>query len=264
MCEHIESSIIKMGAKCAFPVNVSINETAAHYTAEPDDETIIGEGDLVKLDMGAQINGYIADTAVTVCTDPRHIALLDAAENALKTAMSMVAEDVKSKDVGRAIEKSIKNAGFKPIANLSGHSLDKYTIHAGRTIPNMWSIGSFSLEKDVAYACEPFLTYADGMGYVKEGKIKNIYAISNRKKTKDADADRMLEYIWDNYNMLPFAERWLRKEWDKTGDLLQFLVKKKCVRAYPVLIEANGKKVAQAEHTFIPQTGSAIVTTMAL
>ena len=79
-----------------------------------------------------------------------------------------------------------------------------------------------------------------------------------------ADADRMLEYIWDNYNMLPFAERWLRKEWDKTGDLLQFLVKKKCVRAYPVLIEANGKKVAQAEHTFIPQTGSAIVTTMAL
>ena len=253
-----------MGAKCAFPVNVSINETAAHYTAEPDDETIIGEGDLVKLDMGAQINGYIADTAVTVCTDPRHIALLDAAENALKTAMSMVAEDVKSKDVGRAIEKSIKNAGFKPIANLSGHSLDKYTIHAGRTIPNMWSIGSFSLEKDVAYACEPFLTYADGMGYVKEGKIKNIYAISNRKKTKDADADRMLEYIWDNYNMLPFAERWLRKEWDKTGDLLQFLVKKKCVRAYPVLIEANGKKVAQAEHTFIPQTGSAIVTTMAL
>ncbi len=264
VCEHIESSIIKMGAKCAFPVNVSINETAAHYTAEPDDETIIGEGDLVKLDMGAQINGYIADTAVTVCTDPRHIALLDAAENALKTAMSMVAEDVKSKDVGRAIEKSIKNAGFKPIANLSGHSLDKYTIHAGRTIPNMWSIGSFSLEKDVAYACEPFLTYADGMGYVKEGKIKNIYAISNRKKTKDADADRMLEYIWDNYNMLPFAERWLRKEWDKTGDLLQFLVKKKCVRAYPVLIEANGKKVAQAEHTFIPQTGSAIVTTMAL
>ena len=102
VCEHIESSIIKMGAKCAFPVNVSINETAAHYTAEPDDETIIGEGDLVKLDMGAQINGYIADTAVTVCTDPRHIALLDAAENALKTAMSMVAEDVKSKDVGRA------------------------------------------------------------------------------------------------------------------------------------------------------------------
>ena len=95
-------------------------------------------------------------------------------------------------------------------------------------------------------------------------KSKNIYAISNRKKTKDADADRMLEYIWDNYNMLPFAERWLRKEWDKTGDLLQFLVKKKCVRAYPVLIEANGKKVAQAEHTFIPQTGSAIVTTAAV
>ena len=183
VCEHIESSIIKMGAKCAFPVNVSINEIAAHYTAEPDDETVIGEGDLVKLDMGAQINGYIADTAVTVCTNPRHVDLLDAAENALKAAMSMVAENVKSKDIGKTIEKSIKNAGFKPIANLSGHSLDKYTIHAGKTIPNMWSLGSFPLEKDVAYACEPFVTYADGIGFVREGKIKNIYAITDPCKS---------------------------------------------------------------------------------
>ena len=115
--------------------------------------------------------------------------------------MSMVAEDVKSKDVGRAIEKSIKNAGFKPIANLSGHSLDKYTIHAGRTIPNMWSIGSFSLEKDVAYACEPFLTYADGMGYVKEGKIKN-YDIQSVKKQRSCMMLTVCQNIWQCRIML--------------------------------------------------------------
>ena len=70
ICEHVEDEIRKRGAKCAFPVNTSINEVAAHYTAEPNDELTIKDDDLVKIDLGAQINGYIAHTAVTVCYNP--------------------------------------------------------------------------------------------------------------------------------------------------------------------------------------------------
>ena len=66
ICQYVESEIIKKGAKCAFPVNTSINEIAAHYTAEPNDPKTISDTDLVKIDLGAQINGFIADTAVTV------------------------------------------------------------------------------------------------------------------------------------------------------------------------------------------------------
>ena len=263
ICEYVESEIIKRGAKCAFPVNTSLNEVAAHYTAEPNDPKTVSDSDLVKIDLGAQINGYIADTAVTVNYDPQYDSLVQAAENALQAAMSMIKVGVKSKDVGRKIQNTIMDMGLKPIANLSGHSLDQYTIHAGKTVPNMWTIGSFSFSENEAFACEPFVTTKNALGFVRNGKIKNIFALSSRKMTKDDEADKLLEYIWNNFNMLPFALRWIVKEWEEkeARRLLDFLIKKKVVKAYAILVEANGKTVAQAEHTFIPtQTGVTVTT----
>ena len=263
ICDYVESEIIKRGAKCAFPVNTSLNEIAAHYTAEPNDPKTVSDSDLVKIDLGAQINGYIADTAVTVNYDPQYDSLVQAAENALQAAMSMIKVGVKSKDVGRKIQNTIMDMGLKPIANLSGHSLDQYTIHAGKTVPNMWTIGSFSFSENEAFACEPFVTTKNALGFVRNGKIKNIFALASRKMTKDDEADKLLEYIWNNFNMLPFALRWIVKEWEEkeARRLLDFLVKKKAVKAYAILVEANGKTVAQAEHTFIPtQTGVTVTT----
>ena len=264
ICEHVESEIIKRGAKCAFPVNTSINEVAAHYTAEPNDPLTIKNDDLVKIDLGAQINGYIADTAVTVCYNPEFDNLVQAAELSLSNAMSMIKVGVKSSDVGRTIEKTIKQMGFLPIANLSGHSLDQYTIHAGKSVPNIWSIGSFTFNENQAFACEPFVTTGEGLGFVHEGKIKNIFALSSRKKTKDKEADKMLDYIWQNFNLLPFALRWLTNEWEEkeARNLLEVLVKKKAVHAYPVLVEGNGQRVTQAEHTFIPNETGVTITTI--
>ncbi len=264
ICEEVEGEIIKRGAKCAFPVNTSINEVAAHYTAEPDDPITITDSDLVKIDLGAQINGYIADTAVTVCYDPQYDGLVQAAEEALEKAMSMVRVGVKASDIGRAIEASIKQMGFKPIANLSGHSLDKYTIHAGKTIPNIWSIGGFTLSGDSAYACEPFVTTAEGGGFVRNGQIKNIFALNSRKKTKNEEADKLLDFVWENFNMLPFALRWLTKQWEEKEArvLLDHLIKKKAVQAYPILLEIQEQRVAQAEHTFIPNETGVTVTTI--
>ena len=264
ICDYVESEIIKRGAKCAFPVNTSMNEIAAHYTAEPNDPKTVSDTDLVKIDLGVQINGYIADTAVTVNYDPQYDQMVQTAEDALQNAMSMIKAGVKSKDVGRTIQKTIQDMGFKPIANLSGHSLDQYTIHAGKTVPNMWTIGSFSFSENVAYACEPFVTTKNALGFVRNGKTKNIFALVSRKKTKDEEVDRLTDYIWNNFNMLPFALRWLLKEWEEkeARRLLEILVKKKVVHAYAILVEANGKTVAQAEHTFIPTQSGATVTTM--
>ena len=265
ICEEVEGEIIKRGAKCAFPVNTSINEIAAHYTAEPNDPITIKDTDLIKIDLGAQIDGYIADTAVTVCYNAQFDGLVQAAEEALSNAMSMIKTGVKASDIGRTIETTIKKMGFKPIANLSGHSLDQYTIHAGKSIPNIWSIGGFSLSENSAYACEPFVTTGNGGGFVRNGKIKNIFALNSRKKTKNDEADKLLDFIWENFNMLPFALRWITKEWEeeKARELLDILIKKKAVQAYPVLMEINEQPVAQAEHTFIPNEDGVVVTTRA-
>ncbi|MFN3654957.1 MAG: type II methionyl aminopeptidase [Candidatus Nitrosotenuis sp.] len=264
ICESVESEIKNRGGKCAFPVNASLNELAAHYTAEPNDPKVLTSSDLIKIDLGVQINGFIADTAVSISYDPEFEALVQTAEEALRNAMAMVKEGTKSSDIGKIIEKTVKQYGFKPIANLSGHSLEQYTIHAGKSIPNMWSIGSFTLSAKEAYACEPFVTTSKGLGFVREGKIKNIFGLVSRKKTKNENANKLVDLIWENYNSLPFALRWITKDHDEreVRPLLDELIKNKIVRAYPVLIEANQQRVAQAEHTFIPTPTGALVTTL--
>lgn len=264
ICNSIEREIEQKGGKCAFPVNVSLNEIAAHYTAEPNDQKVVTESDLLKIDLGVQVNGYIADTAVTVCYDPNYDYLVHAAEAALREAISIIHVGTKSSDVGKIIENTTKQMGGIPIANLSGHSLERYTIHAGKSVPNIWSIGSFTFQSTEAYACEPFVTTPEGSGFVREGKIKNIFSLATRKKTKDDAANRLLDFIWDKFNMLPFALRWLIPEWNEKDvrNLLEKLIQYKVIRSYPILVEVNGQRVAQAEHTFIPQQNGVTVTTI--
>ena len=264
ICNSIEKEIESKGGKCAFPVNVSLNEIAAHYTAEPNDSIIVKDTDLLKIDLGVQINGHIADTAVTVCYEPKYDFLVQAAESALREAMAIIRVGTKSSDVGKTIENTVKQMGGIPIANLSGHSLEQYTIHAGKSVPNIWSIGSYSFQATEAYACEPFVTTPDGSGFVREGKIKNIFSLVSRKRTKDDEVNKLIDTIWQKFNMLPFALRWLIPEYnEKTArELLERLIKNKVVRSYPILVEANEQRVAQAEHTFIPKENGVTVTTI--
>lgn len=263
ICEHVEGMIRERGAEPAFPCNVSLNEIAAHYTAEPDDHSLVKDGDVLKIDIGVHVNGYIADTAVTVCYNPKYDSLVSATELALQEAVKIVKADVKASEIGKVVEHTASRIGFKPIHNLSGHSLAQYTIHAGKSIPNIWTLGTFSLTTNEAYAIEPFLTTKDGSGVVYNGKVKNIHAIATRKRTGDKDADAFLDYLWNRFKTLPFTLRWALKDYEEqeARKMLEFLVKKKLVRSYPILVEGNGKFVAQAEHTLIPIENSVIVIT---
>ena len=265
ICESIEAEIRELGGVPAFPVNVSLNDIAAHYTAEPNDILEVKDSDILKIDIGVQLDGYIADTAVTVCYDPKSEALVKVAEMALNEAVKVAKADTKANDIGAAVENTILKQGFKPIQNLSGHSLDRYTIHAGRSIPNIRTIGpSFRLSSNQAYAVEPFVTTNDGQGVVYEGRIRNIFSITSRKPSKNQDADIFLAQLWNKFRTLPFATRWITDlyEEQKARQLIEFLVKKRNVHAYPILVEGNGKIVSQAEHTLIPGTNSNYVITL--
>jgi len=265
ICESVEAQIRSMDAEPAFPVNTSLNDIAAHYTAEPNDATVVKEGDVLKIDIGVHIDGYIADTAVTVCYDPKYEVLVRAAEAALGEAVRMARTNTKAGDIGRVIESTITKMGFRPIQNLSGHSLQQYTIHAGKSIPNIWTRGSsFALLPNEAYAIEPFVTTKDGQGVVYEGKTRNIFGITSRKPLKDKEADDLLEIIWNRYKSLPFAMRWLTDKYEEkeVRRLMDVLTKKKNVHAYPILVEGHGKIVVQAEHTLIPSESGVNVITL--
>lgn len=264
ICNDIEQEIFKNGGEPAFPVNVSINDIAAHYTAVPNDPITVKNTDVLKIDVGVHIDGYIADTAVTVTYDSKYQNLIDTAERALDEAIGIAKSNTRVSDIGRVIEKTITKYGCKPIQNLSGHSLERYTIHAGKSIPNIWTIGhSFNLSVNNVYAIEPFVTTKEGQGIVYEGKIKNIFGIGSRKRTKDQKVDDFLEYLWIKFKTLPFALRWIVNEYEEkeAHTLLEILVRKKNVHAYPILVEGSNRIVVQAEHTIIPQESNTITIT---
>ena len=256
ICYSLENKIKVLGGLPAFPVNVSLNDVAAHYTAEPYDETEVKDGDVLKIDIGVQIDGYIADTAVTVCYNSKYDPLVRASEAALAEAVRYATANARVSEIGKVIENTIVKFGFKPIQNLSGHSLDQYTIHAGKSIPNIRTIGSsFGLLENQAYAIEPFVTTKNGHGVVFECKTKNIFAIRSRKPSKDKKADSFFETIWNTYKSLPFAARWLMDRYEATEVLnsIDVLIAKKNIHAYPILVETQGQIVTQSEHTIIPK-----------
>ena len=263
ICEKIEKEIRENGGNPAFPVNVSLNEIAAHYTAEPNDRQIVSEQDVLKLDIGVHVDGYIADTAVTISYNNEFHSLVKASENALLEALKVARSKAKSNEIGKAIENSIIKSGYMPIKNLSGHSLERYTIHAGKSIPNINSFGSFLLESDKAYAIEPFVTLKNGIGIVHEGNVANIFAIISRKPTKNKELDNFLNDIWGRYKSLPFALRWLLDKYDEKNarNFLDILKKKKNIHAYPILVEGKKMMVSQSEHTIIPhETFTEVIT----
>lgn len=264
ICDSIESEINERGGQPAFPVNISLNEIAAHYTAEPDDQIVIKDTDIVKIDLGVHIDGYVADTAVTISYDSKYDQLIKIAELSLHEATKIAKCATKSSEIGKTIENTITHNGLKPIQNLSGHSLEQYVIHAGKSIPNIKTYGpSFSLMPNQAYAIEPFVTTKDGLGIVYEGEIRNIFSLVSRKPTKNKDTDEFIIYLWNRFKTLPFAVRWLVNDFaeSKAREMLEYLIKKKNIRSYPILVEGNNKVVSQAEHTvFILENLSHIIT----
>jgi methionyl aminopeptidase len=265
ICENIEKEIISNAGIPAFPVNVSLNEIAAHYTAEPGDPTVVSNDDVLKVDIGVQVNGFIADTAVTVSSNAKYQAMVASAESALNEAIKMAKLDVSSSAIGEVIERTISRSGFKPIQNLSGHSIEQYTIHAGKSIPNIRTFGSsFQLTANQAYAIEPFVTTRDAQGVVYEGKIRNIFGVVSRKPTKDKNCDDFLQNIWDRFKTLPFTTRWLLSDYYERDarKMLEVLLKRKNIHAYPILVEGNYKVVAQAEHTIILKDNNTEIITL--
>ena len=263
LCEKAESLIRKKGGKPAFPCNVSVNEIAAHYTSPPQDKRAIPENSIVKIDIGVHVDGYIADTAVTVCFNPEYDDLANTAEEALKKAVEILRPGLSMSRFGSTIQKTIKTRGFKPISNLTGHLIGRYVIHTGKSLPNVFHISTSRVKVGEIYGVEPFVTVAKAAGRVENGKEAHIFRYLKHKSLKDPYAKRLLNHIRKNFRTLPFTERWLQGYVPPSRYKTAFskLLSSKTLTAYPVFIEASGKPVAQAEHTVLVVKDGCIVLT---
>ncbi|MHA1272316.1 MAG: type II methionyl aminopeptidase [Promethearchaeota archaeon] len=263
-----EEEILKNGAQLAFPINMSLNEIAAHYSPPIDDDTVIPERGLLKIDVGAHYNGYIADSAFTINLDedPKLQDYITAAKNALDAAIEIFRPGTKLYELGEAIANEIIKFGLRPITNLGGHELKQYNLHAGPFIPNYKEIiHNQTLKNGDAYACEPFVT--SGVGKVENGSKAYIFRFLKKvKKNIPYEEKGYMTKIEQNFKHLPFSPRWLENRnlipKNKIQRIIDSFLRRKIIDKYPILIERTKKPVAQYEHTIIiDENGKTIVTT---
>ena len=251
IADKIENKIIELGGKPAFPVNLSINEIAAHYVPAANETTKLKKGDLIKVDVGVHSDGFIADTAFSysIGKSEENEKLISASKSALDAALKIVKPGISVNEIGAAIADKITSAGFQPIKNLSGHSLDEYILHAGLTIPNYNNGNKTKIKKDTAVEIEPFAT--SGEGVVIDGKNAEVFMMEKIGMVRSGRD--IIAHIADEYRTLPFAKRWLIKKFGllKTNLFLKEATAKGILKAYKVLREKTGAKVSQAEHTII-------------
>jgi methionyl aminopeptidase len=255
IAEYAEDRIEELGGKPAFPVNISIDEEASHATPGRDDETEFGE-EMVCLDIGVHVDGWIADAARTIDLTG-HPEMVDAAEESLEAAIDAVEPGVHTGEIGAAIESVIDDYEYNPVVNLTGHGLAHWDAHTGPNVPNRALDTGVELEVGDVIAIEPFVT--DGSGKVGEGSKTEIYSLVSEGSVRNRQAREVMETVSEEYQELPFAARWFD---DSRAEMsLRRLTMNDVLRSYPVLKEQDGALVSQAEHTLIVTEDGAEITT---
>ena len=255
VAEFVEEAIKSKGGQPAFPCNISLDRIAAHYTPAPADPSTFGEN-MVKLDIGVHVDGYIADAAITVDLGG-HAKLVEASRAALDAALETIGPGIDTADIGKTIEETIAGYGYRPVYNLTGHGLSRYQAHDHPAIPNRAMEKGTVLKPGDVIAIEPFAT--DGPGRISEGPVNEIYGLSGSRPVRLPAARLLLKEIMDKYRTLPFARRWLKG--DRAEYALMQLLRSGAVHRYPVLWETEGALVSQAEHTvLILEDGCEVIT----
>ena len=196
------------------------------------------------------VDGWVVDTALTVNVGdrPENRPFVEAARAALDSAIATAGPGVAVRRVSQAIESTVRRYGLRPMQNLCGHGVSRWTVHCPPAIPNVEDGSADRLQADAVVAVEPFAT--DGAGEVIERGTAEVFRLDPRRATG--------------------RRRRCRRSWPRSArstDCLSPAVssdssrgrrwKRRCARlraaghlgVYPPLVEAQQRKVAQAEHT---------------
>jgi len=256
LISEIEAKIEELEGFCAFPANICINNIAAHYTSPiKDDGLEINEGDLVKIDLGVHIDGYLVDTAFSVNFSEEESLqnIIQATEVAIGAAKMIAKPKTNTRDIGKKIEEIIKGFKYNPIRELGGHQIERWTVHGEKQLPELGSQGGDVMEVGEVFAIEIFAS--TGEGSVHNTQYSYIYELNpyaGRVPLRRKTSKQLLGFINKNYNTLPFAERWLAEEFRLgVGFGLQELIQQGKLQVHYVLAEKKGINIAQIEETIL-------------
>src|SRR3989344_2180585 len=248
--DYCENRILELGGGISW-VQYGLNDVAAHSCPTDENYEVTKEGDIIKIDVGVHIDGWIADNAMTVeVGSDKNKELVKASQNALRAAIKLVRPGVQLRELGVAQASEAAALGFKTIRNLSGHTIEKYKVHRGVSIPFYDNGDKRELQEDWQIAIEPFVT--DGVGLIKEKGQATIFMVKRNASARTASARKILQEVAPQ-NGMPFTTRWLTRKLGKgsTALGLKELQRVGAITAHPPLVEVSGAKVAQFEHSMI-------------
>ena len=256
----IEANGLEAGI--AFPTGASLNHCAAHYTPNIGDERVLQYGDVMKIDYGSHIRGLMTDCAFTVAFDPQFDNLLAAVKDATNTGIKEAGIDVRLTDIGEAIQETMesyeveikgKTYPVKCIRNLCGHSIERYRIHAGKSVPIVKNGDNTKMCEGEQYAIETF--GSTGKGWVNEDVDCSHYMLDfdapANPIVRSNTAKALFHTIRNKFSTLAFARKWLQEYYPRHIGPLKQLCDAKIVNAYPPLSDIPGCFTAQFEHDIL-------------
>jgi methionyl aminopeptidase len=259
VAKKTDEKIISLGGKIAFPSQISMNQIAAHFCPTKDNNPIF-DNQIIKLDVGAHINGFIGDNACTVDLSGENNELVKASREALNNVIKIIKPEITLGEIGRTIQETIMNFGFSPVRNLSGHGLGKFEIHTNPNIPNYDNGDETEIKKGDVFAIEPFAT--NGHGIVIETSNPTVFSFVQKKPVRDMTTRQILKEI-EHYKSLPFAKWWLEEKFPsfRVNLALRQLENLGIIKGYSPLAERDNGLVSQAENTILVKENKAVILT---
>ena len=274
--EKTNSDINNLEQGIGFPIGLSINECAAHWTPNPGENKLLKKDDLVKIDYGVHYGGCIVDSAFSFSLDDKFNELISISQAATNLVIknSGVGQDLG--DLGCIVEEFIESTEIeldgkivqlKSVKDLTGHKINPWLIHGEKSIPNFSCNYPVKMEENEFYAVETFVS--TGTGRTMEGMEcshymidteRILYDIRNKENPEqnyrpikmDKRENFLYKRILGFRETLPFCKKWLRRQnIDKYQIPLKTLVNKGKVKSYPPLNDSKGSNVAQHEHTIM-------------
>ena len=253
-----------------FPSSLSLNECAAHFHPLSTDNISFTKNDVLKIDFGVEINGWIIDSAFTVSFDNKYDNLLKAVKESTEVGIKNAAIDVNINDWAGLIQETMESYEIelnnntyqiKPIYNLGGHNILKENIHGGMFLPSVKNIISTDNKfKEGVYAIETF--GSTGNNFAHEDKNNStLYMLKNNHNHHLENDDKLLyDKIFSDFKTIPFTDRYIELyniyNYKKS---INNLCNNNIIKSYPPLCVNNDAYTAQYEHTIYISNNKKII-----
>jgi len=252
----------KLEKGVAFPTSISINNCAGHFSPLADDTSLIKDGDLVKIDLGVHIDGFISVVAHTlivttnpqVATTGRQADVICAAHYAAECVHRLVKPGKKNTEVTEVINKVAEQFKCQVLEGVLSHQMKRFVIDGNKVIISKATLDhkveEFEFEENQVYAVD--IVMSTGEGKAKETETRTtIYkrAVDQNYLLKMKAARYVFNEINSRFPTLPFTLRALDEKRGRLG--ITECLKHDLVNPYPVLYEKQGEYVAQFKFTLL-------------